>query len=401
MRSFKPTVCIHLALFALFGMGRSLGQASTDDPSINRPVSQAELDKLKHEVAEDETQSSFEAITAYHNESGDLNNRLDYWRYGGRLNVRLNSDSLLYVGGTRTQYMTRDSLFDGAGTNFTVGYKSRAWESTELQLEGGATRFNTESTTVNALAALNFRPSDQTTIYVSGTRSNVEESLLSTTGLRPVIGPFAGKLVGLVMDNRFTGGVSQKLWHSFDGFAEGGLGTRTGSNIDSNFFRDARAGLGYDAITQSPDEEGVTLLRASYQLNYFGFDKNLFGYGGASLLDRNGNPISPIALGSDGISPFSTSTHGAVGGYFSPEYFLSHIGRVDVQGNTQSGFRYSISGFVGSQSYTGSKARVVSGTNLTLEIPFGDNVSLPITYTRDNFGPFTQQSLFGRLVVKF
>lgn len=400
MRSSRPAVLAHLALFVAFGIARSLGQSSTDDPSINRPVSQAELDKLKLEI-EDDSQSSLEAIGVYHNESGDLNNRLDFWRYGGRLNFRLSSAASVFVSGTRTQYMTLASIFSGAGTNFSAGYKGQISERTQLQLEGGATHFNTASTTINALAGLNFKPSDQTTIYLTGTRSNVEESLLSATGLRPVVGPFAGHLVGLVMDNRVTGGISQKLPHSFDAFAEGGFGNRTGSSIESNFFRDARAGLGYDVVTNSADENGVTLVRASYQLNYFGFDKNLFGYGGASLLTAGGRPIAPAALGGDNISPSGTFAQGAVGGYFSPQYFVSHVGRFDLQGNTDSGLRYSISAFAGSQSYTGSDARAVGGVSATVEVPFGEKLSLPITYARDNFGPFTQQYVLGRLVIKF
>jgi len=400
MRSSKPTIFAYFALFLVFGIGSSLGQSSTNDPSISRPVSQAELDNLKREIAA-ERQSSLEAITEYHSESGDLNNRLDFWRYGGRVNVRLRSSSSLYFSGTRTQYMTRESLFDGAGINFSAGYKGQISERAELQLEGGATHFNTGSTTMNAFGGLNFKPSDQTTVYLSGTRSNVEESLLSATGLRPVTGPFAGRLVGLVMDNRFTAGVSQKLSHSFDAFAEGGLGNRTGENIESNFFRNAKAGLGYNVVARSPEEKGVTLVRTSYQLNYFGFDKDLFGYGGVSLVDAGGKPVAPSALGSDGISPSSTSAQGAVGGYFSPQYFVSQVGRVDLQGKAGSGFRYSITAFAGSQSYTASNSRLVSGVSATVEVPFSEKFSLPITYARDNFGPFTQQSIVGRLVIKF
>jgi tetratricopeptide (TPR) repeat protein len=51
MRSRRPTVFAHLALFVVFSIVTSLGQSSTNDPSINRPVSQAELQKLKHEIA--------------------------------------------------------------------------------------------------------------------------------------------------------------------------------------------------------------------------------------------------------------------------------------------------------------------------------------------------------------
>jgi len=396
MVSWKVVVgSICLVLLA----GFCKAQTAANDPSLNGPVSQADVEKLKHEIAE-ENRSSIEPITEYHSESGDLNNRLNYWRYGGRLDLKLSSSSAFYVSGTRSQYMTRSSAFDGAGTNFTAGLRGQLSEETNVRVEGGATRFNTGSTTVNAAAAVTFKPSAKLALYVKGSRSNVEESLLSATGLRPAAGPFAGKLVGQVMDNRVLAGAGYTLFSNFDVFAEGGLGTRTGSNIESNPFRAARAGAGYNLLTQAPDEEGVTLLRASYEMNYFGFDKNLFGFGGASLVTASGLPIAPATLGSDQISPSATSASPGVGGYFSPQSFLSNAGRLEVRGNSGS-LHYLLSGFLGSQTYTGSGNRLVAGFSGTLRLALSDNISLPITYALDNYGPFTQQSLQARLLFQF
>lgn len=207
--------------------GSCAAQTAADDPSTNGPVSQADVEKLKHEIAE-ENRSSIEPISEYHSESGDLNNRLDYWRWGGRMDLKVGSASAFFVSGTRSQYMTRSSAFDGAGTNFSAGLRSQFSDTTTVRVEGGATRFNTGSTTVNAAAAVTFKPSDKAALYIKGSRSNVEESLLSATGLRPATGPFAGKLVGEVMDNRVLAGAGYTVFSNFDVFAEGGLGTRTG-----------------------------------------------------------------------------------------------------------------------------------------------------------------------------
>ncbi len=386
-------------LLLLFMAGVCLAQTATDDPSVNGPVSQADVEKLKHEIAEEDT-SDIEPIFEYHSESGDLNNRLDYWRYGGRLDLKVGSGSAFFVSGTRSQYLTRSSLFDGAGTNFTGGLRTQLSDTTTFRVEGGATRFSTGATTVNAAGGLTYKASDKAALYVKGSRSNVEESLLSATGVRPVVGPFAGKLVGEVMDNRVLGGAGYTLFQNFDVFAEGGLGTRTGLNIQSNPFRTARAGAGYNLLTQAPDDEGMTLLRASYEMNYFGFDHDLFGFGGASLETASGQPVAPALLGGDLISPVASAGNPGLGGYFSPQYYLSNTGRLEVRGN-DGALHYALSGFLGAQTYTGTSNKLVAGVSATVRLALSDSISLPITYALDNYGPFTQQTVQLRLLFKF
>lgn len=396
----RTTKVLTATLSLLLGsLSTGLGSDQSDNPGIHRPVSAQEIEQLKHQIA-DETQSNVELIFDYHTESGDLNNRLDFWRYGARLNLKWRPDALIYFSAIQTPYMTRDNVLDEWGTNFTVGFKGKLSEQVDTRLEAGGTRFSTDTTTVNALGSVRFLTSERSNFYITASRSNVEESLLSVAGLRPTTGPFAGQLVGVVMDNRVVFGGSHQLPYRLDVFAEGGVGTREGRNVDSNFFKQAGGGLGYNIIATSQDQS-LSLLRASYSLNYFGFAEDRLGFGGASLLTRRGQPIPLALLGNDGISPSPSASQPGIGGYFSPEWFISNVFRIDLQGRPDRNLEYRLSGFVGSQDYTGTSTRQASGFSGTLVVRLNDRLSVPLTYLRDNFGPFTQQSLFARLVVKF
>jgi len=62
---------------------------------------------------------------------------------------------------------------------------------------------------------------------------------------------------------------------------------------------------------------------------------------------------------------------------------------------------YKVSGFLGSQNYTGATGRLANGLSATVSIGLTERISLPVTYVIDNYGPFTQQSLYARLAVRF
>jgi hypothetical protein len=376
----------------------SAGDASDQQSGINRPVTSPEIDQLKQEIS-DASSSNVQGILEYHAENGDLNNRLDFLRYGGQINFRWKAGTVVYLRATRTSYMTIRGVLDEHGFNGTGGVRTSLSEAIDLQVEAGDTRFSTESSSVNALGTLRYRVSGGSTLYATASRTNVEESLLSATGIRPIFGPFAGQVVGQVMDNRAVGGGLLKLTRRFDISAEGSGGARTGNNIDANSFRTASAGAAFNLIADS-EESLLSLVRASYGLNYYGFDEDLLGYGGASLTDRRGRQIPIQRLGADGISPVALPGHPGVGGYFSPQAFVSNVGRLELRGRLHPNVQYDVSGFVGQQDYTGSAARLASGFFGSVTLRLSDRFSVPVSYGYDNVGPYTQQSLFARLAVK-
>ena len=117
------------------------------------------------------------------------------------------------------------------------------------------------------------------------------------------------------------------------------------------------------------------------------------------LLERNLRFVP--ALGSDGIPPDPDASHPGVGGYFSPSRFTSTVARVELRGRGSAGFDYSVTAFVGTQSYTGPERRTAGGVAAALTLRPNERFSVPLTYSLDNYGPFTQQTLQARLVLHF
>ncbi len=378
----------------------SPGAAQIDrDPSIYRPVSPDEMQRLRRQITE-ETRSSVELLGDYHYESGDLNNRLDYFRGGARGTYKITSGTRVYLSAIESRYLTQDDSYDGWGTNLTLGVASAITDSVRVQAELGGTYFSTDTTSINGLASIGFAPVDTVNLYLTAARSNVEESLLSATGLRPRTGPFARELVGQVMDTRGVAGVTVKLPYKLDALAEGGYGVRDGSHVGANHFGLARGVLGYEVIGGGTDDKPLSFLRVSYQLNYFGFEDDRSGFGGASLLTTDGHTIQPALLGSDGISPSPSSGNPGVGGYFSPQYYISNTIRADLAGRLIAPLTYRVSAFVGVQNYTDSSTQGVGGFSVLVDYAFNDRFSIPVSFSFDNLGPYNQLTLSVKLVIK-
>jgi hypothetical protein len=396
----KMISALRLAVLVSLMTTASLPAAAQNGPDpLQDPVSPQEIERLRRQITR-ESRSSAEMLGEFRHESGDVNNRLNLARYGARVNLRLPQGAIFSAGVVRTHYLSQLVPFNSSGTNFTVGLRSTASDTAAGRIELGLTTFSTGAVSVNGAGDLSRRLTERATLTIGATRTNVEESLLSAAGLRPAAGPFATQLAGVVMDNRFTGGWRYRWPADAEVLVEGGFGNRHGSNIASNAYRHFHAGAGVNLVNE-PLDAAVTLLRAGYDFQYFGFSADRLGFGGVSLQNRRGQLVAPSALGADGISPLPTATRPGVGGYFSPPHFASHTGRVDIQGIAGTSVEYRISGFLGFQRYPGVEARLVNGLSAAAEFPLSERWSLPVRFHRDNFGPFTQQSIGASLRVAF
>jgi hypothetical protein len=169
--------------------------------------------------------------------------------------------------------------------------------------------------------------------------------------------------------------------------------------VGSNNFGLARGVLGYEVIGGTEDKP-LSFLRVSYQLNYFGFEDDRSGFGGASLLTADGHTIHPNLLGSDGIPPNPSSGNPGVGGYFSPQFYISNTIRADLAGRLSEPLTYRVSGFVGTQNYTDSSTQGVVGFSILVDYAFNDRFSMPVSFAFDNLGPYNQLALAVKLVIK-
>jgi cellulose synthase operon protein C len=385
----------------LVAAGTAVARAQTKPagPEKPQPVTPEEIEKLRREI-ERETRSSLELLFDGHAENGDLNNDLTYLRFGARLNLRRGSATTLHLTALHTPYTTRDSVVEESGTGLALGASRRGAGRVDYDWELGALYFSDKTWNGTGRVKVEVRPSEAFRYSVGVSRAIVEQSMLSAVGLHPVLGPFAGERVGAVTDNRLSAGATWQLPLRFDVVAEGALGAYAGHNVGTNFFKRFGGGPAWNAIARAPDEP-VSFLRFGVWFEYFGFDEDRLGYGGASLLDADGQPVPLSALGSDGIPPDPDPPHPGVGGYFSPSRFTSTVARVELRGRGSAGFDYSVTAFLGTQSYTGSDRRTAGGVGAALTLRASERFSVPLTYSLDNYGPFTQQTLQARLVLHF
>lgn len=386
--------------FLLTPIAFLLAPAAIRAQSRQDPVTSQDIQRLKRQLAQ-ELRSSVELLFDVHGEEGGLNDRLSFWRYGARLNLlRGQPGSSVYATLSRTRYSSGEDVLQTWGTRAAGGFRKRLSERSDAQVEAGFTHFGTGATTVDGLASYTTRLIEAARLTVSASRSNVEESFLSVAGVTPVVGPFAGELVGNVMENRVSLGGDYRLPQRFDVYAEVSLGTRAGHNVDSNSFKRASAGLGWSVIAREADSS-PSLVRISFAVDYFGYADDRFGYGGASLVDENFQPIPLDLLGSDGISPDVAEGHSAIGGYFSPDRFLSLTARAEMRGRSGTTLDYRLNGFVGRQTYTGVDPRLAAGVSGYVVFNLSERVSVPLTALWEDYGPFRQHLLQARLLVRF
>ena len=371
--------------------------AASQDPG--QPVTRQEIEDLKRQLVQ-ETRSSLELQFDGRGETGDLNDELAFRRYGARVNLRLNPETTFHLAVHRTPYRSGDGVLESSATGVTAGVRSRPSERREWGVDLSGTRFEDGEWSLTGLASLTLKPSESLRYTVSAQRSNVEESILSVAGLRPSRGPFAGDLVGAVRDNRLVAALAYRLPARMDLFAEAGVGSRSGSRVDGNLFTRAGAGLGFAAVARG-EQSALSLLRLSASFDYFGFDEDRLGYGGASLVDRRGQRVPLELVGSDGISPLPSESNPGIGGYFSPSRFDSRVLRAEARGRASPSVDYAAAAFVGSQSFTGASRRRARGVSASVTFRFSERLSLPATYAWDDFGPFAQQSFLARLVILF
>lgn len=392
--------CLAVLLAAAAARTAAAQQAEPAKPqeAADQPVTRREIEDLRRQIVQ-ETRPSLELLFDGHGETGDLNNELGFWRYGARLNLRLGSSKTLQLSAQRTHYEAGGGVLEAVATGGTLVVRAQLSERREGQLELSVTRFD-DAWSLTGQASLAVRPSPAARFAMTMSRSNVEESLLSVAGLVPVLGPFAGERVGAVRDSRLIATGDYRLPWGLEVFGEVGVGVRDGDNAGSNFFKRAGGGLGYTARVR-PAEDALSLLRLSLSFEYFGFDEDRLGYGGASLLDARGRPVPTAELGSDGLSPVPSAGNPGVGGYFSPARYWNGVLRLEARGRLSPRVEYGASGFLGTQSFTGAEARQASGVAARLTIRLTERVSLPLAYAWNDFGPFAQQSLLARLVVLF
>ncbi len=330
----------------------------------------------------------FEPEYGFHTESfpaigGGPNYKLKYNRYG------IEVSDYIEIGDMEKTNLKWKAKFDmtpyksGSGTSsaratatrYGFGIEGRPFKHVAVDGEIGYKSFSSGQGLIEAKGLLDLYLTDWLALNFGYHRRNVEETFLSTVGLTPITGPFAGKLVGQVVDNKYNLiGYKLKLPYNFYNYGDLSIGFRDGKNMSASFYKEAVAGIG-NVLYSRPKGRLVDLVMGEYTMYYTGFDENHLGFGGASL---NSSPI-----GSDGISPFVSPY---VGGYYSPKNLLSHKMGLHLRGSIdQLRARYYVGGFLGLQSSTNQGTDFINGVSARLTINEEGPVGVELIYLLEDY----------------
>ncbi|HSD27881.1 MAG TPA: hypothetical protein VLL75_11305, partial [Vicinamibacteria bacterium] len=196
----RRLLCALALLLAAASAARAQPKPAGPKDQAPKPVSSEEIERLRREI-ESESRSSLELLFDGHTETGGLNDKLQFLRFGARLNLERGSTTWRLTA-RHTPYTTEDDVVQESGTSLSLGARGRRSERVDYEWELGAVRFSTERWDGTGLVKLTVRSSDRLRYSVGASRVLVEESMLSAVGLHPVVGPFAGERVGAVTDNR-------------------------------------------------------------------------------------------------------------------------------------------------------------------------------------------------------
>ncbi len=308
------------------------------------------------------------------------NTKLRFSSYGVEF-----SDYPQYLGLEKTnlKFKSRWNItpyYSGSGTSsrnalanyYSVGFEGRPYRNLATDNEFGLKFFNTGDGLIEAKSLWDIHVNDTVKLHFGYERFNIEETLLSTAGIKPATGPFAGMLVGQAVNNKFKlFGYTLRFPYDWFSYGSYSLGNISGINIADNSYSEGVIGLGKVLYTR-PEGRLLDLIMPEYTFYYTGYDKNLLGFGGASL---NSNPV-----GSSGISPFTSPL---VGGYFSPEYLISNQIALHLRGTIKKlNTKYYLIGFTGLQNVANNSMDITWGARIKLtyneEGPFGLAISYGI-----------------------
>jgi hypothetical protein len=239
-------------------------------------------------------------------------------------------------------------------------------------------------------AEMAFRPNDWWQPSLTFQRSMVDESLLSASGLRPVVGPFAGHIVGRVVYNEWAFNNALLLPEEFHGTIRGAIGFDSAEQLPDNFFVKLDYGLFHDLFK--------TFLPHWTSTYYGGYEGSLWHYAD-DRLGQGGAYLQSVPFGSDGITTIPTSTIEGTGGYFSPDKYLLQDFRIGNRGELFLGrLKYNLSGFAGYQDISRFGGNFTWGLQLTSELRLTHTLGAVLGAYYSKAKPFDQYTLYAGLI---
>lgn len=271
-----------------------------------------------------------------------------YFKMGGNGYYYIKPNVRLVGTASTTEYRNVTDIVGTRGTVLSGGVEGRFTDHLGFEGSAGYEFFSNDvdQNIVLAKALLKWYPNDIVT-WTGGYIRSLDEidSYMSAAGVVPTVGPFAGQLVGRIIDNKFISNFAFKLPYKFYAYAGFSLGYKYGSNSPPNPYSEIPAGFG-KVIYSGKEASPINQILVGYDCYYTAYSVDRSGFGGANLLF---NPV-----GSDGGNPEPTPGTPGVGGYFSPTFFLANKFPLTIKGTfRETKLKYVLSGFVGLQTIQG------------------------------------------------
>lgn len=271
-----------------------------------------------------------------------------YYKVGGNGYYYIKPNIRLVGTAATVEYRNVTDIVGTRGTIVTGGAEGRLTDHLGFHGSAGYEFFSNDvdQNIILAKGLLKWYPNDVVT-WTGGYIRSLDEidSYMSAAGVVPTVGPFAGQLVGRIIDNKFISDFAFKLPHKFYAYGGVHLGYKYGSNSPTNTYSEIPAGFG-KVVYSGKETNAVNQILLGYDCYYTAYGVDRSGFGGANLL------FSPV--GSDGGNPEPTPGNPGVGGYFSPTFFLANKFPITIKGSfKETKLKYVVSAFWGLQTIQG------------------------------------------------
>ncbi len=332
-----------------------------------------------------------QSVYTGHTEAGTVDEKLKFNRVSNQVTLYLSADTALnltyeptfYESGGDIESETRNLFGAGFTRQWTDRLRTSVWAGVADYSNGGGNPLFTN-------ISLALRPNDAWQPTLRFDRYGVEESVLSASGLRPVVGVFANQLVGRVIRNEWTLQNVFRLPHQWVAQLNTAIGFDNGEQIEDNSFYKVEYQLGRSFL-QRLTPTGSSRWYGNLEGKYWHFEDDRLNNGGAFLVVK---PFG-LPLGIDGVSPIPSATNPGTGGYFSPDHYWFNALRLGNRGQVwNQRLTYDLSAFLGYQDISRLGGSFARGVQLLGELLVTPTVSTLFGVNYNNAQQFEQVTFY-------
>lgn len=325
-------------------------------------------------------------------QSGDENNKLQYNKYNIELSKYTAHNLKPKADFSIVPYRTSNKAAKRNAYKYSIGMEGRPVPKYAFDSEVGIIHFNDAGNMLTGKFLNEYYFNDKFKVNLGFQRENLERSMLSSAGVIPETGPFAGDLVGQIADNRVKAGYVYKMPKYFFNYGSYDLGFAKGDHVPTNIYHEGVLGLGKVIYTR-PKGHLLDLAMTEVTGYYGHYKDNRLGFGGASL---TADPI-----GSDGMSPYASGRNPGLGGYFSPKYVFSEKVALHLRGSLNIlRLSYNLYNYAGMQNIAYNNSDFIWGSRAVLAYNEEGAYGLRLLYGYEDYNQAKRHNFAVNLIIR-